>query len=367
MNSIVSSAIQHGTQDKKLGEFDDTEKLKIVILGAGGGGNNTINRLHRAGITGAQLVAVNTDKVDLMKKLPNQGITKILIGAKLTRGLGAGGFPEIGEKAAEASRHELEEVLAGTHMLFLTAGMGGGTGTGSAPVIAQIAKEAGAIVIAMVTFPFELERSRLDKAREGIDKLREAADTVVIIDNNKLVQYVPNLPLDKAFMVADEVVTRSVKGITETIMEPSLINLDFADIKAVLGGGGVAVISVGEGAGPNRVEEAVKNTISHPLLEVDYKGATGALIHITGGNDMTLGEANRIGEMITSELDPKSSVMWGARVNPNVSEHLDVIAIITGVHSPNILGASSGKPRRKSDDSASMYSKDIDELNIKGL
>ena len=340
MDSIVNAAVQHGRLERRINdEFEGVDHLKIVVLGSGGAGNNTVNRLQHIGIDGAELMAANTDKQDL-KKLDGN-ITKIMIGAKLMRGLGAGGFPELGEKAAEASRHEIADLLANTHLLFLTAGMGGGTGTGSVPVIAEIAKEEGAIVVAIVTFPFELERARLDKARSGIEKLRKVADTVIIIDNNKLVEYVPNLPLDKAFSVADEVVARAVKGITETIMEPSLVNLDFADIKAVLDRGEVAVISVGDGEGPDRVEKAVENTLKQPLLDVDYSDASGALIHITGGEDMTLGEANRVGQMITKELQPEATVTWGSRVDPALHDKIEVIAIITGVKSPNILG--SGK------------------------
>jgi len=352
MDSIVNAAIQHGRLERRIDdEFEGVDYLKLVVLGSGGAGNNTVNRLQHIGIDGAELIASNTDKQDL-KKLDGN-ITKIMIGAKLMRGLGAGGFPELGEKAAEASRHELADLLANTHLLFLTAGMGGGTGTGSLPVIAEIAKEEGAIVVSIVTFPFELERARLDKARSGIEKLRKVADTVIIIDNNKLVEYVPNLPLDKAFSVADEVVARAVKGITETIMEPSLVNLDFADIKAVLDRGEVAVISVGDGEGPDRVEKAVESTLQQPLLDVDYSDASGALIHITGGEDMTLGEANRVGELITRELKPEATVTWGARVNPNLHDKIEVIAIITGVKSPNILGS------RKATGGAVLYTEEF--------
>ena len=340
MDSIVNAAIQHGKLEKRTyDEFEGADKLRIVVLGSGGAGNNTINRLELIGIEGAELIASNTDKQDLQKLDGN--MTKILIGAKLMRGLGAGGFPELGEKAAEASRHELSDLLAGTHLMFLTAGMGGGTGTGSAPVIADIAREHGSIVIAIVTFPFALEGTRLDKARIGIEKLRRAADTVIILDNNKLVKYVPNLPIDKAFSVADEVVAKAVKGITETIMEPSLVNLDFADIKSVMTGGNVAVISIGDGEGPDRVEQAANSTLQQPLLDVDYNQATGALIHITGGEDMTLGEANAIGELIKKELNPHASVTWGARVDPKMQDKIAVIAVITGVKSPHILGATS--------------------------
>jgi len=360
MDSIVDAAIQHGTLEKRMyDEFDEADHLKIVVCGVGGGGNNSINRLARIGIQGAELVAVNTDKQDLQKLKGD--MTRILIGAKLMRGLGAGGFPELGAKAAEASHHELAEVLAGTHLMFLTAGMGGGTGTGAAPVVAEIAKELGAIVVSVVTYPFKLERARLEKAKEGIENLRKVSDTVIVVDNNKLVEYVPNLPLDKAFSVADEVVARAVKGITETIMEPSLINLDFADIRAVMSGGSVAVISVGDGEGPDKCENAVRNTLEHPLLDVNYSGATGALIHITGGTDFTLGEANTVGQLITKELDPRASVTWGARVNPELDDKIEVIAIITGVRSPNVVGAAT----------SSMYSgygSDDPELSeLKGL
>jgi len=344
MDSIVNAAIQHGKLEKRsFDEFDSADRLKIVVLGTGGGGNNTINRLHHIGIEGAELIAANTDKQDLQKLEGN--ITKILIGAKMMRGLGCGGFPELGEKAADASRHELADLLSNTHLLFLTVGMGGGTGTGSAPVIAEIARDQGAIVVAIVTFPFSLERTRLNVARAGIDRLRKVADTVIVIDNNKLVQYVPNLPIDKAFSVADEVVARAVKGITETIMEPSLINLDFADIKSVLGGGKVAVISVGDGEGPDKVERAAENTLAQPLLDVSYEQATGALIHITGGEEMTLGEANRVGELITKELWSDASVTWGARVDPALKDKIQVIAILTGVNSPNILATGADSRR----------------------
>ncbi len=361
MDSIVKDAIRYGavSEEKKSDdEFTGADRLRIAVLGTGGGGNNTINRLSRIGVTaGVELLACNTDAQDL-KKI-DEGITKILIGSKLTRGLGAGGFPEIGEKAADASRHEIANLLNGVHLIFLTAGMGGGTGTGSVPVIAEIAKDAGAIVVAIVTFPFKMERSRLEKAREGIDKLRRVADTVVVIDNNKLVEYVPNLAIDKAFMVADEIVARAVKGITDTIFEPSLINLDFADIKSVLGGGRVSVISVGDGEGPDKVETAVKNTLAHPLLDVDYKGATGALIHITGGEDMTIGEANRVGQILTQEMDPNANVTWGARINPKLKDKIEVISIMTGVHSPHLLGYGERDTGR-----AYIYTPEVDDWGV---
>ena len=361
MKAFVDEALEGNEMQDVTDGFDESNQLRIVVMGAGGGGGNTVNRLSRIGIIGAELAACNTDAQDLRKI--DQGITKILIGSKLTRGLGAGGFPEIGMKSAEASSNEIRNYLEGTHLLFLCAGMGGGTGTGAAPVIAEVARDAGAIVVAIVTFPFNLERSRIEKAREGIDRLRRSADTVIVIDNNKLVGYVPNLPIDKAFLVADEIVARAVKGITETIKAPSLINLDFADIKAVLGGGKVSVISVGDGEGPEKVEMGVKNTLDHPLLDIDYKGAKGALIHITGGEDLTLGDANRIGELITQEFDPTANVMWGARIDPRLKDRIEIITIATGVKSQHIMG----KEKDRDSDEPYIYTQEIYDLKIRSI
>ncbi|PIU20966.1 MAG: cell division protein FtsZ [Candidatus Diapherotrites archaeon CG08_land_8_20_14_0_20_34_12] len=312
-----------------------------MVVGTGGAGCNAVNRLAGMGISGAQLVAVNTDKQHLA--MINDELTKILIGRSVTRGLGAGGYPEIGEKAAEVSRNALEEVLNDVDLLFLSAGMGGGTGTGAAPVIAEIAKEQGAIVVAIVTYPFALEKARLVKAEEGILKLQEVTDTVVVIDNNRLVELVPNLPIQDAFKVADEVVARTVRGITETITQPSLINLDYADVRAVMAGKGLSVIAVGESKSVDKVNEVVDDTLKNALLDVDMQGATGALIHITGGPELTLGEANAVGEMLTEQIDPRATVIWGARVDPTFENKIEVIAIFTGVTSPYINNAKNKK------------------------
>lgn len=309
---------------------------KIMVVGCGGAGCNTVNRLARMGIEGAELVAINTDRQHL--EIIHDSIEKLLIGEQLTRGLGAGGYPEVGLKAAESSRKEIEKMLEGVDLLFLTAGMGGGTGTGSAPVVAEIAKEQGAIVISMVNYPFRVERARLSKADEGIERLRKVADTVVVIDNNRLVDIAHNLSMEQAFMLADSIVANAVKGITETITTPSLINLDFADIKAIMTDGGVSVISVGEAAGPERTKKVVEKTLKNSLLDVDYTGAKGALIHITGGNDLTVGEANEIAEMITDAVDPSAQVVLGARLDPAYEGKVQVIAIMTGVTSPHIKG-----------------------------
>ncbi len=316
-----------------------TEELavpKIVVVGVGGAGCNSVNRMSRLGIKGAELVAVNTDRQHF--QLVSDDVTKILIGKSVTRGLGAGGDPAVGEKAAEVSRQVLEEVLSGANLVFLVAGMGGGTGTGASPVIARIAKEQGAIVISMVTYPFRLERNRLRIADEGLEKLSRYSDTVIVIDNNRLVELFPNLPMDDAFAVADEVIARAVTGITETITQPSFINLDYADVRAVMSQGGLSVISVGEGRGPDRVNEAVDGVLHNRLLDVDISGAKGVLIYIKGGTDLTLGEANKIGELLTAQVDPDANVIWGASVTPELNGMVQVIAIFTSVSSPHVFG-----------------------------
>ena len=309
------------------------ETPKIAIAGVGGAGCNTINRMAKlGGVGGAEMIAINTDKKHL--NVTTDKAKRILIGAGLTKGLGAGGYPEVAAKAAEMSRGELEAALAGVNLLFITAGMGGGTGTGAAPVIAEMAKKQGAIVVSMVTYPFNIERARLQKAKAGLAALLKVSDTVVVIDNNRLVEFVPNLPIETAFMVADEIVSRAVKGITETIALPSLMNIDFADMKTIMGGGGISMIAVGEAGGYNKVEEVVKNTLENRLLDVDFAGSKGVLLHITGGSDLTLGDATEIGGLLTSKVAADANVIWGARANPGYDGKVEVIAIFTGVKSP---------------------------------
>ncbi|MFH0836222.1 MAG: cell division protein FtsZ [Candidatus Micrarchaeota archaeon] len=321
---------------------DDFVTPRIMVVGSGGAGCNSINRLARAGIKGAELIAINTDRNHLT--LISEQAKKVLIGASITRGLGAGGYPEVGAKATDASRDALEKIFDGADLVFLTAGMGGGTGTGSAPILSEIAKKQGAIVIAVVTYPFALERARLEKADKGLEALKEQADTIIVIDNNRLVQIVPNLPIDQAFNVADEIIARAVRGITETIMTPSLINLDFADVRAVMSNGGVSMIAVGEAKGPNRAEDVISNTLNHILLDVDFTGASGVLLHITGGADMTLGECNQIGEGLTEKVDPNATVIWGARIDPTFEGKIEAIAIFTGIKSPYVLGKTERRP-----------------------
>ncbi len=311
------------------------KKARICVVGCGGAGNNTVTRLTEMGIEGAYTVAINTDAKHLAITKADK---KILIGKELTKGLGAGGFPEIGRKAAEESRNEIKEAIEGVDLLFAIAGLGKGTGTGSIPVVCEIAKSMGALVIAVVTMPFKIEGARVAKAEEGLAALREVCDTAIVIENDRLLKYAGNLSIQQAFAVADELIASMVKGITETITLPSLVNLDFADVKAVMQSGGVAAIGVGESNSSDRAKDAITKALTNPLLEVDYTGATGALIHITGGPDLKLEEVNLIGETVSQFLDPSAQVFWGARILPEFEGKVQVITIITGVKSPYILG-----------------------------
>jgi cell division protein FtsZ len=311
---------------------------KIKVIGCGGGGGNMSNWLYKKGVKGAEIIAFNTDKqhLDLI-----EADRKFLIGKDTTRGLGAGGFPEKGREAAQESAQEIKAVLKDADMVFVCAGMGGGTGTGSAPFVAQCAKDVGAIVIGTVTMPFKIERARVDRAEFGLQALRQHSDTVIVIDNNRLVQIAGNLPVNQAFAVANELVATMIKGIVEIIAVPSLVNLDFADIKAIMTQGGVAVIGVGASDTNNRVDEAVKGALANPLLDISYEGATGAIIHVTGGLDMTLDEVARVGEIVTEAMDQDANVIWGARVVEEMKGKITVMTIVTGVKSPYVVGKQS--------------------------
>lgn len=314
-------------------------QANILILGCGGAGNNTVDRLMKIGIRGARCVAINTDRQHLEAVHAH---FKLLIGSNLTRGLGAGGQPEIGRKAAEESHVELEKILQEGDLVFITCGMGGGTGTGSAPIIAQIAKNQGAIVVAVITMPFQAEMKRVSRAKEGVNALKNYVDTLVLIDNNRLLEIAADLPITEAFSLADEVLATMVKGITETISLPSLINLDYADIRTILSSAGMAIVGIGEGDDPrHRVEEAIEDALNSPLLDFDISGAKGALIHVSGGNDLTLIETTRVAEIITERMDPNAQVIWGARVDPNLTGIIRVMLLITGVKSPQMLGNSN--------------------------
>ena len=332
MESLIKSALENAEKtmvDSTIGQAN------IKVIGVGGGGNNMVNWLYHKGIVGAEVCAVNTDKQHLDVTDADK---KLLIGKELTRGLGCGGFIEKGRESAKENLHDIKTMIGGSDMVFVCAGLGGGTGTGGAPVVAQAAKETGAIVIGTVTMPFDIERARIDKAEFGLQQLRQVSDTVIVIDNNRLVKIAGNLPIKQAFAVANELISTMIKGIVETIAIPSLVNLDYADVKAIMANGDVSIIGIGESDSEHRVEEAVKRALTNPLLDVSYDGATGALIHISGGDDLLLEEINRIGEMVTEALDPDANVIWGARVDEKMHGKLRVMTIITGVKSPYILG-----------------------------
>jgi len=321
-------------------------QARIVAFGCGGGGSNTISQLTAMNVKCSLTVAANTDARHLAITKAEK---KILIGKTLTRGLGAGGYPEIGEKAAEESREHIKEVLKDCDLLFLTCGLGGGTGTGSAPVVAKYAKEMGSIVIATVTMPFSIEGARINKAMEGLEKLRKYADTVLIIENQKLVEIAGKMPIKQAFAVADSLIATMIKGISETISEPSLVNLDYADVKAVMNAGGLATIGIGESSSStNRAMDAITKALTNPLLDIDYHNAKGALIQVIGGEDMKLDEISLIGDSVLKSMNPEATVIWGARVLPEFEGKLHVITILTGIRSPSVTGRADMVSQKKS-------------------
>ena len=341
MDFLVKNAME--TSSKLQADLGfDVGQANIKVIGCGGAGNNMVNWLYQKGIKGAEILACNTDKQHL--DITNAD-KKFLIGKDITRGLGCGGYPQKGAEAAQESIQQIKDSVKGSDMVFVCAGMGGGTGTGSAPIVAQVARDTGAIVIGTVTMPFKIERARVDKAEFGLQQLRQVSDTVIVIDNNRLVQIAGNLPIQQAFAVANELISTMIKGIVETIAIPSLVNLDYADVKTIMTNGGVAAIGVGASDTNNRVEEAVKGALSNPLLDITYEGATGALIHISGGPDLTLEEINRVGELVTESMDDDANCIWGARVSDDMKGKLTVMTIITGVQSPWILGKVDQKRR----------------------
>jgi len=327
--------------DEELEMILAQQRAKIKVIGCGGAGNNTINRMSEVGITGAETLAINTDAQDLLYTNAN---SKVLIGKNITKGLGAGGIPQMGEEAARESEHDLKQKVQGADMVFITCGMGGGTGTGSAPVVAEIAKKCGCLTVGIVTVPFSMEgQRRYENAIAGLEKLESIVDTLIVIPNDKLLELAPDLPLHTAFKVADEILTNAVKGIAELVTKAGLVNLDFADIRTVMGKGGVAMIGVGESDSENRAIESVEKAISNPLLDVDIKGANGALINVSGGRSLTLEDARRVVETVSEKLDEDARIIWGAQISDDLEGVVRTMVIITGVTSPQIFG-----PNRKS-------------------
>ncbi|WP_296786584.1 cell division protein FtsZ [Methanobrevibacter sp.] len=306
-------------------------KTNIFVVGAGGAGNNTISRLNEMGIEGATTIAVNTDAQDLFY---SQSAKKILLGRQTSKGLGAGGEPSVGEECAEESEDEIRNELEGADMVFVTCGLGGGTGTGSAPIIAKIAKKLGALTVAVATLPFSAEGiKRRENAEQGLEKLQESADTVIIIPNDKLLEVAPNLPLNKAFMVSDEILGRAVKGITELITKKGLVSLDFADIRSIMSGSGMAMIGMGESDSGDRALESVHEALSSPLLDIDISNATGALVNISGSSDLTLHEAEKIVQVVADKLDPEANIIWGTQIDESLQNVVRTTVVVSGIKS----------------------------------
>ena len=351
ISESASYARKHAI-DHELEELLTKQRATIKVIGCGGAGNNTVNRISEVGVAGSEVIAVNTDAQDLLYTSADK---KILIGRDVTNGLGAGSIPKIGEEAARESEHEVKEALSGADMVFITCGLGGGTGTGSAPVIAELSKKVGALTVAIVTVPFSMEGARrYENAVLGLEKLESIVDTLIVIPNDKLLELAPDLPMHTAFKVADEILTNAVKGIAELVTKAGLVNLDFADIRAVMGKGGVALIGVGESDTDNRAIEAVEKAVENPLLDVDISGANGALINVIGGQDMTLDEARKVVESVSNKLNDDARVIWGAQISDDMSNTIRAMLIITGVRSSQIFGkdrtkAASTKEEMKSD------------------
>jgi len=328
--------VEARTTDEELEEVLEDLQTTITVVGCGGGGCNTINRMFQEGIEGARTVATNTDVQHLVDIDADE---KILIGEQKTGGRGAGSVPQVGEEAAIESQDAIKAQIDGSDMVFVTAGLGGGTGTGSAPVVAQAAQDEGALTIAIVTTPFMAEGEvRRNNAEAGLERLREVADTVIVVPNDRLIDSVGGLPVDRAFRVADEVLMRSVKGITELITKPGLVNLDFADVRTVMESGGVAMIGLGESESEKKSEESVTKALRSPLLDVNIEGASSALVNVTGGSDMTIEEAEGVVDDIYDRIDEDARIIWGTSVDEELEGTMRTMIVVTGVESPQIYG-----------------------------
>ena len=332
--------IERKTPDKHSSDIDDElqgimarNEANIFVIGAGGAGNNTVFRLNEMGIEGATTITVNTDAQDLYY---SDASIKILLGKQTCGGLGAGGQPSIGEECAEESEDQIRDELEGADMVFVTCGLGGGTGTGSAPIISKLAKKTGALTVAVATMPFSAEGiRRRENAEEGLAKLKDAADTVIVIPNDKLLEVAPNLPLNKAFMVSDEILGRAVKGITELITKQGLVSLDFADIRSIMEGSGMAMIGMGESNTGDRALESVHEALSSPLLDIDVSNATGALINISSNSDLTLHESEKIVQVVADKLDPEANIIWGAQIDESLQNTIRTTIVVSGIKSEN--------------------------------
>ena len=335
MDSNIERIMNRAISGKSIEEIAKEAIPRISVLGVGGAGCNIVSWMKEKGITGAKIYALNSDAKHLSITKADE---RILLGYNICGGLGCGGFPEQGAKATEEVADEIEKAISGSGLVFITAGLGGGTGTGGSPVIAKIAKELGALTLGVVTIPFQVERARLVKAKEGLARLVEVCDAVIVIDNNRLRKVAGNLPLAEAFGVANELIATFIKNLSETIAVPSLVNLDFADLKAVMTGSGVCAIGFGEGQGDTKVEDAVEKALNTQLLDIgELSKCEGALVHIEGGDDMTLEDVTKAGEMVVSRIAPNAKVSWGARVNSKLQGAVKVTVVLAGVDSPFLV------------------------------
>ncbi len=338
MNEFEIQEVQASSTDldRELEELLKKQSARVKVIGVGGAGGNTITRMREIGIKGGEIIAINTDAQDLLYSQADQ---KILIGREISKGLGAGSNPRIGAEAARESLQEIKKKLQNSDLVFVTCGLGGGTGTGAAPVIAEVAKKQGALTIGVVTLPFTVEgQKRIENAMEGLDRLESIVDTLIVIPNDKLLELATDLPLPTAFKVADEILTNSVKGITELVTKSGLVNLDFADIKAVMSNGGVSLIGMGESDSNQRAIEAVEKAINNPLLDVDISNANGALVNVIGGEDLALDEYKQIIEYIGNKLSPEAKMISGAQISKDLEGSIRVMVVVTGVNSPQISG-----------------------------
>jgi len=327
--------------DEELSAVVDDLETKITVVGCGGAGGNTVSRMMDEGIHGAKLVAANTDAQHLADEV--EADTKILIGRELTGGRGAGSIPQIGEEAAQENIDDLRAEIEGSDMVFVTAGLGGGTGTGAAPVVAQAAQDAGALTISIVTIPFTAEgERRRANADAGLERLRSVSDTVIVVPNDRLLDYAPSMPLQDAFKICDRVLMRSVKGMTELITKPGLVNVDFADVRTIMENGGVAMIGLGESDSENKAQDSIRSALRSPLLDVEFDGANSALVNVVGGPGMAIEEAEGVVEEIYDRIDPDARIIWGASVSEEAEGRMETMIVVTGVESPQIYGQDDG-------------------------
>jgi len=331
--------------DEELASVVEDLETKITVVGTGGAGGNTVTRMMEEGIHGAKLVAANTDAQHLADEV--KADTKILMGRKRTGGRGAGSVPKIGEEAAQENIEDIQQSINGSDMVFVTAGLGGGTGTGSAPVIAQAAQEQGALTISIVTIPFTAEgERRRANADAGLERLRAVSDTVIVVPNDRLLDYAPSMPLQDAFKICDRVLMRSVKGMTELITKPGLVNVDFADVRTIMENGGVAMIGLGESDSENKAQDSIRSALRSPLLDVEFDGANSALVNVVGGPDMSIEEAEGVVEEIYDRIDPDARIIWGASVDQDHDGKMETMIVVTGVDSPQIYGKSEAEQEK---------------------